>query len=145
MRKAIAKSPIDRFESVGLDLPPLRIYVHDSAERCQGHLGTYGQYGQRDRIDLCTESRFYVLHELAHAWEQHALPNEVRATFLIWTARPFWHTRELPWLDSGAELAANVIAWGLMEEPLSDAQAAASAEQLDRFALLTGVHSPRIE
>jgi hypothetical protein len=143
--EAVIESAIDRFESAGLDLPPLRIHVHASTDRCQGHLGTYGQFGRRDRIDLCTESEFYVLHELAHAWEQNALSNEVRAAFLFYVERPFWHDRNRPWLDSGAELAANVIAWGLMKPPLSQSQAAASADQLDRFALLTGIHSPRIE
>ena len=141
----VIEAAIARYDSIGLTLPPLRIYVHAASDSCQGQLGTYRQYGEEDRIDLCTESRFYVLHELAHAWEQHTLSDLERQTMLYYVERAVWHDRDRPWLDSGAEVVANNIAWGLMDEPLSEPAAIRHADLLDRFTLLTGAVSPRIE
>ena len=141
----VIEAAIDRYDAIGLELPRLRIYVHSTSAGCQGHEGTYGQYGQRDRIDLCTESRFYVLHELAHAWEQHTLTDEVREAVMEHADKEVWHDRDLPWLDSAAEVAANNIAWGLMGPPLSEFEVNAFAPLLERFELLTGVTSPRID
>ncbi len=139
------EAAIDRYESNGLELPPLRIFVHATNTGCQGHLGTYGQYGERDRLDLCTEAKFYVLHELAHAWEQNTFSEEDRQIVLLRIGREVWHDRNIPWLDSGAEVVANNIAWGLMDEPLSEQDLIWHEDQLDRFRLLTGAISPRIE
>lgn len=134
-----------RFEAAGLELPPLRVFAHDDKDACEGQLGTYGQYGQRDRVDLCTHVEFYILHEMAHAWEQHNVSDEVRAAILDEAGLTVWHDRDLPWLDSGAEIAANTIAFGLLDLPLDETEAAAFTRHLDRFHLLTGSYSPRIE
>lgn len=141
---AVIEAALDRYPSAGLTLPPLRIYVHPSSDGCQGHKGTYGQYGERDRVDLCTEARFYVLHELAHAWEQHTLSDQTRQAWLDEMGLTVWHDRSIPWLESGAEVAANTIAWGLMDVPLTEAETYSFSNQLDRFELLTGLPSPRI-
>jgi hypothetical protein len=143
--RSVITAAIDRYESIGLDLPPLRIYVHRTQDGCQGELGTYGQYGSTDRIDLCTEAKFYVLHELAHAWEQHAISDEVRRAVLDQAGLDVWHDRGIPWLKSGAEIAANTIAFGLLDLPLTDTEAGYFEVQLSRFRLLTGANSPRIE
>lgn len=135
---------VERFHDAGLRLPPLRIFVHSSTDACQDQLGTFGQFGQRDRIDLCTSAAFYILHEMAHAWEQHTLTDGTRRIVLAETGLTVWHDRELPWLDSGAEVAANTIAFGLLDAPLED-RSGAFTPQLDRFRLLTGANSPRIE
>jgi hypothetical protein len=142
---AVIEAAIDRYDSSGLTLPALRIYIHPTSEGCQGHKGTYGQYGEADRVDLCTEAKFYVLHELAHAWERHTLSDLKRQTVLYYIERAVWHDRNRPWLDSGAEVVANNIAWALMDEPLSEPDANRYADLLDRFTLLTGAVSPRIE
>jgi len=141
----VIEGAIERYTSIGLVLPSLRIYVHAAGAGCQGHEGIFGQFGQRDRIDLCTESRFIVLHELAHAWEQHTISDETRLAVLEHTGKAVWHDRDLPWLDSGAEVAANNIAWGLMGPPLTEPEIQRFERLLDRFTLLTGVTSPRIE
>ena len=143
--RSVIEAAIDRYESIGLDLPPLRIYVHSTQEGCQGELGTYGQYGSTDRIDLCTEAKFYVLHELAHAWEQHAISDETRRAVLDQAELDVWHDRGIPWLRSGAEIAANTIAFGLLDLPLTETEAGYFEVQLSRFRLLTGANSPRIE
>ncbi len=142
---SVIEAAIDRYESIGLDLPPLRIYVHSTQEGCQGELGTYGQYGSTDRIDLCTEAKFYVLHELAHAWEQHSISDETRNAVLDQAGLDVWHDRGIPWLRSGAEIAANTIAFGLLDLPLTETEAGYFEVQLSRFRLLTGANSPRIE
>lgn len=143
--RSVIEAAIERYESIGLELPPLRIYVHATQDGCQGHLGTFGQYGSTDRIDLCTEAKFYVLHELAHAWEQQAITDDIRNAVMDETGLAAWHDRALPWLDSGAEVAANTIAFGLLDLPLTDMDVALFEVQLSRFRLLTGANSPRIE
>ncbi len=63
------ESVLDRFETTGLDLPPLSVYIHDTKNGCDGHSGLYSPRSQIDRIDICSDAAFIVLHELAHAWE----------------------------------------------------------------------------
>ena len=108
---------MDRFEQAGLDLPPLRIYVHPNRDGCDGHMGFYGQHAERDRIDLCTRSEFYVLHELAHAWEQRGLSDARRQAFLH-HAEMEWYDANARWTQRGVESLANTVAWGLLGRPL---------------------------
>ena len=143
--EAVIESAMERFDNIGLDLPPLRIHVHPTPAGCQGYLGAYGQHGDPERIDLCTTAKFYVLHELAHAWEQHTISDETRNIVLAQSGLSTWHDRQLPWLHSGAEVAANTIAFGLLDLPLTEIDAEFFETQLDRFRLLTGTNSPRIE
>ncbi len=142
--RTVIESSIDRFDSVGLELPSLRIFVHPGPEGCDTHLGYYGRWGAEDRVDLCTQSEFYVLHELAHAWDQHSLPEPIRQAFLDHAGLE-WYDPDLRWVERGAESLANNVAWGLLAKPLERGQARALSELVERFELLTGVQTPRIE
>ncbi len=141
---AVIEHAIDRYASAGLALPPLRVFVHPTKDGCAGHLGFYAQYGEADRIDLCTRSQFYVLHELAHAWQHHNLSEPTRQAFLDETGL-VWYDPDVKWVRRGAEALANTVAWGLLDEPLSDVESHGLGDMLDRFQLLTGRSSPRIE
>ena len=141
----IIEYAIERFDEVGLDLPELRIYVHPAKDGCGGATCRYGQHGELDRIDLCSQAKFpyTMLHELAHAWEKHNVPDEVRQDFLAETGL-VWYNAQVPWKERGIEAAAEAIAWGLYEKPLTAEQAAGHAERLRHFELLTGIQSPRV-
>ncbi len=135
---------IARFNTEGLTLPTdLRIYVHDTRDECQGHPGLFNQDYSGTRIDLCTTDGFIVLHELAHAWEHHSMDDTTRQAFLDHTGLEVWNHADADWTERGIELAANAIAWGLLDETLTDGEATEYSEQLDRFELLTGQASPR--
>ena len=133
-----------RYNDSGLTLPTeLRIYVHDDRTGCQGHPGLFNQDYSGTRIDMCTTDGFILLHELAHAWEHHTMDDRTRQAFLDHTGLTVWNHADAEWAERGIELAANAIAWGLLDETLTDGEAAEYTEQLDRFEMLTGQASPR--
>jgi hypothetical protein len=144
-RRAAIESAIDRFRDAGIPLPPLRIYAHTSTDGCEGHSGMFMQYGDESRVDLCiaASGMGLALHELAHAWEHHRMADDARQAFLGETGL-VWYDPDTPWRERGIEQVAITIAWGLLDQPLTDDQAAGNAELLGRFRLLTGVTSPRL-
>jgi hypothetical protein len=98
------------------------------------------------RIDLCTEgllepyARKFALHEMAHAWTEANLPDEVLDRFLRIRGIATWNDQRLPWRERGAEQAAEIITWGLGEGEIApvlptpvDAETLASL-----YVLLTG-------
>lgn len=139
---AAIEAAIDRYHTTGLTLPALRIYAHDSSEGCNGANGLFGPEPPVDRIDLCTRLQATVLHELAHAWETHNLSDETRRAFLEHTGTPAWFGHgELEWEDRGIERAAQIVAWGLMDVPITNT--ARFLDELHQFKMLTGIDSPR--
>jgi hypothetical protein len=107
-----------RFRAGGLEgLPPLDVVLHGSRTACDGYLGLY----LAGRIDLCTEgmlepyARKYALHEMAHAWTEANLRDEVLVRFLRTRGIAIWNDQRLPWKERGAEQAAEIITWGLGE------------------------------
>lgn len=138
---AVIESAIDRFDSVGLNLPDLRIYYHSDPSGCPGATAQFNQDGSGTRVDLCTQVEYTLLHELAHAWEYHTMSNATRQAYLELTGLPTWADPEVDWEDRGIESAATAIAWGLLETPITNP--AAFVDELSRFELLTGVTSPR--
>ena len=132
-----------RFRAGGLEgLPPLEVVLHGSRTPCEGYLGLY----LAGRIDLCTEgllepyARKFALHEMAHAWTDANLPDEVLDRFLRIRGIATWNDQRLPWRERGAEQAAEIITWGLGEGEIApllptpvDAETLASL-----YSLLTG-------
>jgi len=139
---ALVESAVERFASVHLVLPPLRIYTHPSREGCQGDDGLYQIDQSGARIDLCTRLEHTVLHELAHAWEAHQVSDQTRQAFMDRTGLEVWNDRSVDWEDRGIEAAAQTIAWGLMDVPISRPDRFAGQAYL--FELLTGISSPRL-
>ena len=133
----------DRFAETGLELPALRIYVHENKEGCQGYEGLFSRH-EGGRIDFCTDDATIILHELAHAWEHHELTDEDRKAFL--------ESRGLTELDSldverherGIELAANIVAFGLRRDPLTQRKVDLFGHMLEGFEFLTGFEAPRM-
>lgn len=139
---AVIESAIDRFDSVGLTLPELRVYYHHDPSGCPGATAQFNQDGSGTRVDLCTQVAYTLLHELAHAWEYHTMSDATRQAYLDLTGLPTWADPDVDWADRGIESAATTIAWGLLETPITNP--AAFADELHSFELLTGITSPRI-
>lgn len=146
-QRAIIEQSMLRFRESGLPLPALRIYVHTGREGCNGAAGLFRKDGDPERIDICSEIRSHlkVLHELAHAWAHHSLPEPTKQAFLDDTGL-VWYDPEIEWQDRGVEAVASAIAWGLMPDvPLSPKDLSEHNRELaHRFELLTGMTPPRL-
>ena len=58
-----------RYESAGLEVPPIDVHFHPDTSGCYGHLGS--ALGRR--LDICVVivseiARDALLHEMGHAW-----------------------------------------------------------------------------
>lgn len=122
---ALAEWALERFDRAGLVLPPLRISFHDDRFGCGGNFGLY-RSGAQAQVDICgfNWDRFVLtakktmLHELAHAWLEHASTATGREQFLDLRGLSTWGDDEFPWQEQGSEQAAEIIAWALMDEEL---------------------------
>jgi hypothetical protein len=132
-----------RFRVGGLEgLPPLEVVLHRSRTACGGYVGLF----VAGRIDLCTEgllepyARKFALHEMAHAWIEANLPDEVVVRFLRIRGIATWNDQRLPWTERGAEQAAEIVTWGLGEGQIAPRlpQAVDQATLADLYELLTG-------
>jgi hypothetical protein len=138
---------VGRYEAGGLSLPPLQVYVHDTAEACGGETGL-GFY--RDgRLDLCpgtlinAMTRHTILHEMAHAFtEQHDSPTVI-ARFDAERGLPTWDSWDYPWLERGWEQATDIVAWGIGERIITPRAPDATPEDLAQlYQLLTDTALP---
>ena len=144
---ALARWAFDRFDRAGLELPEVSIAFHDDRVACDGHVGYYHS-GEPASIDICgfNWDRFLVtpkktiLHELAHAWAQLSLDSETRSRFLDLRGLDIWQDKSVPWEEQGNEHAAEILAWGLMDEDLllTSIGETGTLELAEAFELLTG-------
>lgn len=104
------------------------------AHGCWGNNGLYRSGGEVERIDICHVSEFVILHELAHAWDFNNSTEEARSGFLEATGLTHWSGEDVPWLDRGAERAANVVAMTLASESTRSCEDPAP----DLMQILTG-------
>jgi hypothetical protein len=138
---------LGRFDEAGLTLPALAISFHDEKDSCGGFFGLY-RHGTPGLIDICgfNWDRFLpmpkkvVLHELAHAWIARNLADDTRSAFLSLRGLDNWGDDRQPWDEQGSEQAAEIMAWGLMDEEFAILiHRDADAESLETaFELLTG-------
>lgn len=152
-----------QYREAGLGEPRVDSVTFEPTRRCEGVAGRVIAAGEaRDLVlcvevgDLCTGSapcetvalrpRIGMLHELAHAWMLDQTDAATRQGVLDLSGRTRWVDDAIPWADRGVEYAAQVIAWGLADEPVS-------LVELDRppcdeitaaYRLLTG-QDPRSE
>jgi hypothetical protein len=144
---ALTEWALGRFEEAGLTLPDLTLNFHDEKSRCRGHQG-YFEPGSPHRIDICgfNWNRFLVtprkvmLHELAHAWVHDNLDPRARDEFLELRGLDSWSSSHAIWAEQGMEHAAEIMAWGLMDEEISmTSVGGADPQNLGAaFRLLTG-------
>jgi hypothetical protein len=132
------RSALERYAEAGLELPPVDVYLHATKDGCRNEAGLYTPGSEIDRIDLCVDTPFIILHEFGHAWENRFGTDEAREELLqvldleVWTGGDVYRVR-------GVEAAANVIAWGLSVPSVAERGQGPNIERLDLFASFTGV------
>lgn len=140
----MAKRAVERFHEAGLVLPDLLIrFPGIDSPDCEGIQGR--SFLTRDPIEvrICWNSEFILLHELAHVWEARNVAESVRQAFM--TMRDGiqdWASTDVIWGARGREHAANVIAWGLLEDPypISTTYPNDVENLMEAFTFLTGVN-----
>jgi hypothetical protein len=112
---------LGRFAAAGLPLPPMEISVHRHTRPCDGNNGLY-RHGPPVEVHICSvgdadtrPARLITLHELAHAWAETYLEPSERQRFLGLRGLRAWVDPDGPAHEWGAEQAAEVVSWGLMD------------------------------
>ncbi len=136
---------IDRFADASMDLPEIRIYVHDTQEPCNDNMGLYSKGGDQYRIDVCETYDAVITHELVHVWEYHTMTDATRQMFLDRIGFGTWNDGDTPHRSRGVEQVAYLVTWGLEADPIQAMTLNHHREDLDLFELLTGTTSPRID
>jgi len=116
---------IGRFAAAGLELPSrLAIEVHENDAACHGNSGRF-EPADEPVVHLCADvepgsriARLITLHELAHAWAETQLGPDERDAFLTVRHLDVWIDGDVEPHLWGAEHAAEVVSWGLMDEPV---------------------------
>jgi heat shock protein HslJ len=144
---AMAEWALARFDEADLPLPSMTIEFHTDKADCNGYLGYYSRSDKQ--LDVCnqgsprTEPIHTILHELAHAWSFEYLPKDIVEAFTEDRGLDAWHDADARWWQQGQEQAAEVVAWGLMDEAEPFNSIWVIGEECERlseaFAYLTGV------
>lgn len=128
---------LERFEDAGLPPPPVRSVsfgtdvgaVACPQERdgcCVTVDGTSEVYVCAEQDDVCVDSRCtelsprwrqVLLHELAHAWLAAHVDQATERDLVALLGLPGWDWAGEPWPLRGIEQAAEIIAWGVVEDP----------------------------
>ena len=115
---------VDRFAIAGLPLPSMDITVHRHTRPCEGNSGLY-RHGPPVEVHVCSTgdadtraARMISLHELAHAWAETYLTPGQREQFLELRELDSWVDPDRGTYEWGAEHAAEVVSWGLMDAPV---------------------------
>jgi hypothetical protein len=112
------------YDQAGLALPPIDFVRHESTDRCWGRRGAQTFQDGRSTIHICTDDtrpavEFLFLHEIAHAWDHSALTDDRREAFLELRGLETWRNDDpARWRERGAEHAAEVLVWALMDRPV---------------------------
>jgi hypothetical protein len=110
---------LGRFASAELPLPDVTIEFHPTVAGCRGYVGYFDQASHK--LDMCDggDQRITpantILHELAHAWSFEYMAASARDEFVAHRDLASWDEADI-WWHMGQEQAAEIIAWGLMEE-----------------------------
>ncbi len=135
----LATWALDRFEQAGLKLPPVEIHLHEDRAECGGNNGSLTDSNGAGYVIHSCGVDFTLLHELAHAWDMHTLDDGTRAGLLEIAQADTWNNSE-NWNLAGGEHAANVIAWGLMDERINQTRTRPydHNSMLEAYDILTG-------
>lgn len=142
-QRRMAEWAVGRFEEAGLVLPAAVIRFRGrNLALCGGAQGLTFTDRIPMEVRMCWSDAFILLHELAHAWEAHNLPEHRRQPFMALRSDvDSWAGAGVPWHRRGAEHAANVVAWGLLEDPypISRTYPNDPDSLIEAFRVLTGV------
>jgi hypothetical protein len=120
---------LDRYRDGGLPLPPVTHVTFPPTASClRGVSGMTYHGDESGHIDLCAPASLFAgdelplttrrtaLHELGHLWTVGHTDEATRQAFLDHLGLPAWSGVE--WGSSGSEAAAEILVWGLMDEPV---------------------------
>lgn len=145
-----ARWALRRLDRAGIDLPTMTIVFHTDYEACGMRQGVLRISGDEITLHECErlphDIRRSLLHELVHAWDYgtDALVDEVRNDFLRLRDLDAWEGAHLEWEHRGAEHAAEIVAWGLMEARIRipssvwNVGSNDTGDLVEAFQLLTG-------
>ncbi|KAA3637869.1 MAG: hypothetical protein DWP92_07145 [Armatimonadetes bacterium] len=138
----MAERAVDRFAQAGLKLPPLRIvFPGRDLSLCGGAQGRAYLSAEPVEVRMCWNSEFTLLHELAHVWEAFNMAASRHEPFMnMREGVASWAGLGVAWESRGREHAANVIGWGLLEDPhpISRTYPNDIASMIEAFTFLTG-------
>jgi hypothetical protein len=148
---------LERFDAAGLAEPRIGSVTFEPSRRCEDVAGRLIlEDGSRDVFlclherDLCLGQptcdppalnvRIGILHELSHAWLLDHTDAAARTRLLDLAGLAAWDDGTAPWPQRGAEYAAEVLAWGLVDEraPMVRIGAPPCSVLQAAFELLTG-------
>lgn len=119
----IATWAVGLYHEAGLALPAITFVYHgDDSDACSGWFGVHEVTERGSVIGICTsrhtaQIEALFVHELAHAWCAHSLSDERRGDFQELRSCPIWRGVDVPWHERGAEQAAEILVWGLIDRP----------------------------
>ena len=126
------------FQRRGLQLPAVTIGFHDDEGACKGHVGYFRP--KLDRIDICSDLPFVLIHELAHVWIEENVGVAVRREFVQRNDLPTWNDHDYDWDFRGVELAAYTIQQVVMRD--LNPRSKRNREILTNFNFVTKATSP---
>jgi hypothetical protein len=142
-QRGMAEWALGRYQAAGLELPPLVIeFAGRDLAQCGGAPGRTYLDETTTLVKVCWNDRFILLHELAHVWASHHLPFAKHEPFMAMRADVIsWASSEVAWAQRGSEHAANVIAWGVLEDPFPISRTYPNDPDAlrDAFVFLTGM------
>jgi hypothetical protein len=148
---------LERFALGSLDEPRFDSVTFEPSRSCDVRTGRLLDDGTSRDVFLCMyerdlcpstgdctkqalSARVTVLHELGHAWMIDRVSDATVAGLLELSGRKTWGDADVPWVERGVEYAAEVIAWGLLDEviPMVRIGTPPCEELAAAFELLTG-------
>jgi hypothetical protein len=148
---------LGRFAEKDLSLPRVDAVTFEPSRSCGGRSGRLLDDGTMRNLYVCmydsdvctgasscvapgTAAQIAALHELAHAWILDHVDHDTVDGILTLSGRTAWDDPEVPWIERGVEYAADVIAWGLIDEtlPMVRLGAPPCTELAAAFTLLSG-------
>ncbi len=116
-QRSMADWVIGRFESAGLELPPLEVRFHADRDSCHGRIGYYdAEVAHLCLMRATTDSSRTALHEIAHRWLEVNVTGIERDLFLQLRGLRTWNDKGAGWEERGWEQGAEIIEWALGEQ-----------------------------
>lgn len=106
----------ERFAASGLEIPAVPVTFHDRDSQCFGFGGVY--LPSEKAVRICRPSDTTIVHELAHAWIETSFTETERLAFMELRGLNTW-TGGDTWAERGAEQAAEIMTWGLMDTDIA--------------------------
>lgn len=139
----LIRDSIELYEEAGLSLPSIRFVNCADPDDCFGRRGVAVHHSEGPEIRICGDEispwlEWVVIHELAHCWDRNQLTQEARDEFLDLRGLETW--RDGTWHERGAEHAAEIMVWGLIDRPVRPGHIDQNscAELLAGYTTLTG-------